>query len=127
MYCLARFLYYLTDKTWPMSRIVSLPNTHSRSSEVPAWQQFAGLALRSVFIITLGVLMFRMALPQSETIATAYDTPNDLVRLVLGLAACAWLLVQLFRVPRDAAAYRTWFYLGLVAVPFALVCLFAAW
>ena len=110
-----------------MSRIVSLPDTHSRSSEVPAWQQFAGLALRSVFIIALGVLMFRVALPQNETIATAYDTPGDLLRLVLGLAACAWLLVQLFQTPRDAAACRTWFYLGLAAVPFALICLFATW
>ena len=110
-----------------MSRIVSLHDIDSPRSEVPAWQQFAGLALRSVFIIALGVLMFRVALPQNETIATAYDTPSDLLRLILGLAACAWLLVQLFHVPRDAAAFRTWFYLGLAAVPFALICLFATW
>lgn len=106
---------------------MSLPDTDLPHSGVPAWQQFAGLTLRSVFIIALGVLMFRVALPQNETIATAYDTPNDLVRLILGLAACAWLLVQLFQVPRDAAAYRTWFYVGLAAVPFALICLFATW
>jgi hypothetical protein len=29
--------------------------------------------------------------------------------------------------PHDAAGYRTWLYLGLFAVPFALICLFALW
>jgi hypothetical protein len=66
-------------------------------------------------------------LPQSETIWTAYDTPADLVRLILGIGVCAWLVYQLFLVPRDPASSRTWFYLGLVAVPFALIVLFVAW
>jgi hypothetical protein len=29
--------------------------------------------------------------------------------------------------PKDPEAYRTWVYLGLVAVPFALICLIAVW
>jgi hypothetical protein len=33
------------------------------------------------------------------------------------------------RVPHDAGSFRTrtWFYLGLVAVPLALITLFAVW
>ena len=69
----------------------------------------------------------RVSLPQSETIWTAYDTPADLVRLILGLGVCAWLVYQLFQVPHDAGSSRTWFYLGLVAVPFTLITLFAVW
>jgi hypothetical protein len=106
---------------------VSLPDTRLTPSEVPAWQRFAGLTLRSVFIIALVVLTYRVSLPQNETIATAYDTPNDLIRLLLGLAICIWLVVQLFRVPRDPAGYRTWFYLGGAAVPFAIICLAYIW
>jgi hypothetical protein len=34
---------------------------------------------------------------------------------------------QLFQVPHDAGSSRTWFYLGLAAVPFTLIVLFIAW
>jgi hypothetical protein len=69
----------------------------------------------------------RESLPQNETIWTAYDTPADLVRLSLGILVCAWLLYQLFQLPKDAGSFRTWFYLGLVAVPFAVIVQFVAW
>jgi hypothetical protein len=39
-------------------------------------------------------------------------------------AVCAWLF---FQVPHDAGSSRTWFYLGLVAVPVTLITLFAVW
>jgi hypothetical protein len=110
-----------------VSLAVSLPDTKSPHSDVPAWQQTAGLTLRSVFLIALAVLTFRVALPQNETISTAYDTPDDLVRLILGLAVCAWLIVQLFRMPHDPAGYRSWFYIGMPAIPFALICLYYTW
>lgn len=108
-------------------RPVSLPETKVPPSDVPAWLRIAGLALRTTFIILLIILTFRVSLPQNETIATAYDTPNDLIRLVLGLVVCAWLVILLFKIPRDAAAYRTWFYIGIAAVPFAIVCLVYVW
>ncbi len=72
-------------------------------------------------------MTLRVSMPQNETIWTAYDTPADLVRLLLGLFVCIWLVIQLFYGPRDADGYRTWFYLGLIAVPFALICLYAVW
>jgi hypothetical protein len=65
--------------------------------------------------------------PERDHLDGAYDTPADLIRFLLGLAVCLWLGVQLFQGPSDASGYRTWIYLGLVAVPFALICLFAVW
>lgn len=65
--------------------------------------------------------------PQNETIWSAYETPGDLVRMALGLAVCLWLLFHLFMLPKDSEGYRTWLYLGLVVVPFALICAFAVW
>ena len=104
---------------------------HSDSSTIAEGgvhaMRIAAIVLRTLFIVLLLALTLRVSLPQSETIWTAYDTPADLVRLILGVGVCAWLVYQLFLVPNDAASSRTWFYLGLVAVPFALIVLFVAW
>ena len=89
--------------------------------------RLGAVLLRTVFILELAALTLRVSMPQNETLWTAYDTTGDLVRLILGLAVCVWLVVQLFQVPRDAHAYRTWLYLGLAAVPFTLICLIATW
>ena len=97
------------------------------SGDVSLALRITATVLRTLYIVLLLVLTLRVSLPQSETIWTAYDTPADLVRLILGLGVCAWLLYQLFQVPHDAGSSRTWFYLGLVAVPFALITLFAVW
>jgi hypothetical protein len=107
---------------------MSLPETRMPASgDVPAWLRFASLTMRTLFIISLTVAAFRVSLPQSETISTAYDTPGDLVRLALGFAVCLWLLIQIFHIPHDDDGLRIWFYLGLAAVPFTLVCLAYVW
>jgi hypothetical protein len=95
--------------------------------EISPRVKFAGGAVRFVFMCLLLVLIVRVARPQSETIWTAWETTGDLVRLVLGLAACGWIVVHLFSPPRDVSAYRTWLYLGLVAVPFAIICAVLVW
>lgn len=89
--------------------------------------RIGSLTVRSIFIIVLLLIIARVSLPQNETILTAYDTPLDLVRVILGLAACIWIAVQLFALPKGAQAYRTWLYLGLTALPFALICLYFVW
>ncbi len=96
-------------------------------SEIPASLRIAGMVVRAVFIVCLLAITARVSMPQSETIWTAYDTPGDLVRLALGFAVCLWVVVQFFKAPKDAQAYRTWLYFGLAAVPFALICLVAIW
>jgi hypothetical protein len=86
-----------------------------------------GAVLRLMFIACIVAITVRVALPQSEKIWTVYDTPGDLVRLILGLGVCLWIGIQLFSWPTDAKSYQTWLYFGLVAVPFALICLIATW
>jgi hypothetical protein len=106
------------------------PNRPAQAGEGGVGAQalrIAAIVLRTVFIVLLLVLTMRVSLPQNETIWTAYDTPADLVRVSLGIGVCAWLGYQLFIIPNDAESSRTWFYLGLVAVPFALIVLFVAW
>lgn len=111
----------------PISGARHASETNPPNSEIPAGLRIAGLALRTVFIVALLLITVSVSLPQNETIWTAYDTPADLVRLALGLGVCVWVAIQLFRVPRDAGGYRTWIYLGLAAVPFAIVCVLAIW
>jgi len=89
--------------------------------------RMASNVLRALFIVCLLLITLRVSMPQSETIWTAYDTVGDLVRMGLGLAVCVWLVVQFFTPSKDARHHRTWLYLGLAAVPFALICLIAVW
>lgn len=96
-------------------------------SAEPYGVRLMATALRIAFIALLLIVTVRVSLPQSETLWTVYDTPGDLVRLALGLLVCAWIAVQLFAIPFDDKGHRTWLYLGLAAVPFALVCIVATW
>ena len=110
-----------------MANLENPPNAKLPASDGSNALRLAAIVLRATFILILLVLTLRVSMPQNETIWTAYDTPADLVRLLLGLGVCLWLGLQLFQGPKDASGYRTWLYLGLVAVPFALICLFAVW
>jgi len=103
------------------------PETTLPPGKIPAGLRITAIVLRALFLAVLALITFRVSLPQNETIWTAYDTPSDVVRMVLGFAVAAWLVFQLFKGPRDQEGYRTWFYLGLVAVPFSVICLIAAW
>ena len=106
---------------------VDLPKLKSSASPVSTRVLVAGFILRAVFIASMIVVILRVSMPQNETLWTFYDTPGDLIRLLLGLAVSAWIAYQLVTVRRDADAYRTWLYLGLSAVPFALICVIGLW
>jgi hypothetical protein len=86
-----------------------------------------GAVLRIAFIAILVVATVHVSMPQNETLWTVYDTVGDLIRVILGLAVCVWLVAQLFTVPKDARGYETWIHFGMFAVPFALICLVATW
>jgi hypothetical protein len=103
------------------------PETTSPVTKIPAGLRIAAVVLRTVFIVTLVLLVLSVSMPQNETIWTIYDTPLDVIRLLLGIGVCIWLVVQLFEGPRDLHGYRTWLYLGLAAVPFALLILAYVW
>jgi hypothetical protein len=110
-----------------MASLENPPEVKLPASDASNTLRIAAILLRTIFICMFVVLTLRVSMPQNETIWTAYDTPDDLIRLTLGLGVCAWLGFQLFHSPKDAHAYRTWIYLGLFAVPFILICLFAVW
>jgi Na+/alanine symporter len=110
-----------------MANLENHPEAKLPASDVSNTLRVPALLLRTIFICTLLVLTLRVSMPQSETIWSAYETPADLVRMVLGLVLCLWFVFLIFHGPRDVQGYRTWLYLGLVAVPFALICLFAVW
>jgi hypothetical protein len=103
------------------------PKDKPAGAEISLRLRIAGAALRTIFILAILVIIVEVSLPQSETIWTAYDTPGDLVRMALGLGVGIWIAVQLFIMPKDAQGYRTWLYLGIVGVPFALICAAALW
>ena len=109
------------------TRPVTPDQTELATFGIPARLRMAGAALRVAFIACMLVVTLRVSMPQNETIWTAYDTPGDLVRMLLGFAVCIWLVSELFRAPKDAQGYRTWLYFGLVAVPFAFMCLIVIW
>jgi hypothetical protein len=94
---------------------------------VPMPMRIVALLLRAVFLIALIVVAIRASAPQSETVWSAYETPGDLIRLLLGAAVAIGILVQLFRPPKDAQAYRTWAYLGIFLAPLAVVVALADW
>ena len=64
---------------------------------------FGGLTVRSIFIAILIVITARVASPQIEHIWSLYETPGDLVRVILGLGVCVWLVVHIFILPKDRA------------------------
>ena len=101
--------------------------TSSPAEKISPALRIASTLLRTVFICIVVLITFVVSMPQNETIWTVYDTPLDLVRLLLGLAVCFWLAVQLFKGPVDVHGYRTWLYLGIIAIPFAMICLVAVW
>ena len=82
------------------------------TSDLSPGLRIASNVLRALFILCLLAITLRVSMPQSETLWTIYDTPGDLIRMVLGLAVCLWLVVHLVTVPKDAHHYRTWLYLG---------------
>jgi hypothetical protein len=83
--------------------------------------------MRTAFIVILIVITARVASPQVEHIWAVYETPGDLMRVLLGLVVCIWLVVHLFVLPRDVGAYRTWFYMGLVLVPLSILLGVVIW
>lgn len=86
-----------------------------------------GVAVRTLFLLVLTVLTARVARPQIEHLWSAYETPADLIRVLLGFGVCSWLIANLFILPRDAGAYRTWMYLGIAVLPLSVLFAIVVW
>jgi hypothetical protein len=102
-------------------------NTRTPASPVPLVLRILAIILRALFLAALIVIIARVSAPQSETIWAAYETPEDLLRLALGFAACVWLVIHIFILPKDAEGFKTWLYFGPLGVPLAWVIAIAKW
>jgi hypothetical protein len=45
----------------------------------------------------------------------------------MGVGVCAWFVVNVFKLPKDAGAYRTWMYMGLALLPLGALCAYVVW
>lgn len=104
-----------------------LPSDKSTRPDLSSRLRTISMVLRELFLIILLVLSIHVSLPQSERIWAAYETPGDLIRLVLGGAIAVWIAINLFKLPTESGAHRAWLYIGIVGVPFALIATIAIW
>jgi hypothetical protein len=79
------------------------------------------------FIGALVAVTVRVSSPQSENLASVYESPGDLMRLALGFAVCLWIVSHLFMLPTTTEGYRTWIYLGIVVAPLAWAVAIVIW
>ena len=96
-----------------------------KPTPVPFWT--GGVAVRTIFLIVMAIVTARVASPQVETLRTVLETPSDLLRVGLGFTVCMWIVANIFILPKDAGAYRTWLYLGPAVLPLSLLCAFVSW
>jgi hypothetical protein len=96
-------------------------------STISTGLRILAIVLRALFLGALVAIVVRVSSPQSETIWSVYETPEDLIRLALGAAMCLWIVVHIFMLPKTAEGYRFWAYLGLVLAPLALAVAIAMW
>jgi hypothetical protein len=113
-----------TDTNLPVDRTRKVDTA---ASKPPSHIWFGGVAVRTVFLIVLVVLTARVASPQMERLNSLYETPGDLIRVLMGVGVCAWFIVNVFKLPKDAGAYRTWMYMGLALLPLAALCAYVVW
>ena len=98
------------------------------SSRPPSFRlKLSGTIARTLFILLLAVVTARVASPQVERLKSVLETPDDLVRVVLGFAVIVWCVINLFILPKDAEAYRVWIYLGLAILPLSVLCAVVVW
>jgi hypothetical protein len=108
---------------------MNLPANAANKSglKVPVRVWVGGTVVRALFLIILTVLTARVASPQVETFRSMLETPDDVIRVVLGFGVCTFFIVNLFIQPRDADAYRTWMYLGPALLPLSVLCAVVVW
>jgi hypothetical protein len=106
---------------------VSTAKIKAPDADISRGVWLGGLAVRTIFIAILITITARVASPQVERMWTIWDTPGDVIRVALGAGVCFWLMIHIFILPKDAAGYRTWLYLGLAILPLSLLCAVVIW
>jgi hypothetical protein len=94
---------------------------------VPRGVRLVAIAFRSAFIVALVITTAWVSSPQLAGNWLDHFEFGDVVRVMLGIAACLWMLVHLFRPPKDAHGYQTWARLGLALIPLILFAVILFW
>ena len=115
----------MSIKITPQAPQGTTPDANRPRSDVPARLRITAILLYAIFIGILLAVTMRVSSPQSESMVHLRDA--GLIRLALGFGVCLWILFHLFMLPKDAEGYRTWIYLGVIVIPFALALAFAVW
>jgi len=89
--------------------------------------RIVGLGMRWLIILALVILTARVSAPQSKTLWSVYEAPLDLLRLLLGVAVCILIGTRMFVGQPNNEACRTWAYLGMIVLPFTIICILAVW
>jgi hypothetical protein len=97
------------------------------AAKPPFRLKLAGMVMRALFLMVLIAITARAASPQVENIWSIFETPGDLIRVAVGLVACAWFTAHIFIPPRDPNAYATWLYLGPAVLPLSVLCAVVIW
>ena len=121
---------YFSEAIWAQIRIMSAqhpPSSELEIAAIPIGLRIVAMFLRMLFLGALVAITVRISSPQSETIWTVYETFGDLIRLALGFAVCLWIVLHLFRLPKNPETYRRWVYPGFVVAPLALAFAIAIW
>src|SRR5215510_15520028 len=110
---------YFSEAIWAQIRIMNAqhpPSSELEVAAIPIGLRIVAMFLRTLFLGALVAITVRISSPQSETIWTVYETPGDLIRLALGFAVCLWIVLHLFRLPKNPEIYKNWVYLGFYVV-----------
>jgi len=89
--------------------------------------RFLGLVLRTLFLLVVIAITVRVAAPQNESLWSAYETPSDMFRFILGVVVGGFVAVQIFLYPKSPAEMRKWVPIGLAVLPLALLCAAVIW
>jgi hypothetical protein len=103
------------------------PTTIQTHAKLPSRARLVGKIIRALFLIVLTVITARAASPQIENLSSILETPGDLIRVIVGLAACTWFAAHIFIPPKDPGAYETWLYLGAALLPLSVLCAVVVW
>jgi hypothetical protein len=96
-------------------------------SEPTQFVRIGGIVVRTLFLIVLTVITARVASPQMERLWSIYETPGDLIRVLMGVGVCSLFIVNLFKLPKDPGAYRSWLHIGLALLPLSLLLAYVIW
>jgi hypothetical protein len=67
---------------------------------------YGGILGRTLFLIVLILITAKVASPQIERLSSIYETPGDLIRVLMGVGVCGWFIMASPKVSSVVARMR---------------------